>query len=70
MHFLPVFLGWSFTLARIIVPLYLYSEARQRNLPRPLWWIFFGIFEPIVAIIALYILLFFREEQEKKRVDT
>lgn len=41
---------------RIAVPIYLYQQAKRRSYPTPWVWIIFGIFEPIVALIAYYLL--------------
>ncbi len=52
-------IGMALLALRIAVPIYLYQQAKERNFPIPWLWIVFGIFEPIIALILFYVLVFF-----------
>lgn len=50
---------------RIGVPIYLYQEAKQRRFPVTWLWIVFGIFEPIMAVMLYYVLVYLIKEIKK-----
>jgi zinc transporter ZupT len=62
MEVLAAILGVLIWILRIAVPIYLYREAEQIQLPKPAWWILFGLFQPIGALIAYYAITFVRDE--------
>lgn len=61
--------GSPLLLANIVlhigVPIYLYNRAKEDGLRQPAWWILFGIFEPVVALMLYYLIRFLRGELRK-----
>lgn len=41
---------------RIAITVYLYQTAKAKGYPQPAWWILFGIFQPVPALMLLYVL--------------
>ncbi len=39
---------------RIGIPIYLYQQAKQRRFAKPWLWVFFGLFEPVIAVMLYY----------------
>lgn len=47
--------GYFVLILRVIVPLYLFSKAIEENYVKPAWWILFGVCEPVIALMAYYL---------------
>ena len=66
MEALAAMWGTIILLARLVlhigVPIYLYNPAKQERLAQPALWVLFGLFQPITALIAYYLIRFIREE--------
>lgn len=65
MQVLATILAVLIWILRIAVPIYLYREAEQVRLPKPAWWILFGLFQPIGALMAYYVITFVRGEVQR-----
>lgn len=60
--------GFGILILRIAVPIYLHWRAKETQLPQPGWWILFGIFQPIGALMLYYIVDFIKGRTEEKAV--
>ncbi|MDI9442510.1 MAG: hypothetical protein GX101_05285 [Firmicutes bacterium] len=48
---------------RIVITIYLYSNAKNLRFPAPGLWILMGIYKPIAAVMLFYVLRFIRDER-------
>lgn len=49
-------IGAAALILRILIPIYLFFKAKESKLPQPGWWILFGFFEPVIALMAFYVI--------------
>ncbi|HHY08973.1 MAG TPA: hypothetical protein GX528_00245 [Firmicutes bacterium] len=57
MEFLSGLFAIALIVFRIGVPIYLYTQAWNKEWPKPGLWILFGIFEPITALMIFYLIV-------------
>lgn len=49
-------IGAAALILRILIPIYLFFKAKESKLPQAGWWILFGFFEPVIALMAFYVI--------------
>ncbi|NLJ81008.1 MAG: hypothetical protein GX335_08290 [Firmicutes bacterium] len=57
MNVIGAVLGLAPLILQIVVPIYLFFQARDRSWPSPWLWIVFGIFQPVLALMLYYLFL-------------
>lgn len=59
-------IGVAALILRILIPFYLFFKAKEFKLPQPGWWILFGFFEPVIALLAFHVIGLFKEKYPER----